>query len=262
MNSFESIIIATTFHEPEFRLKGLIESCLSFITENKLKIIISHTSGTNKEVISYLRDNGFILTQPSVDDRVLTYIRSIEVAIDHITDEENQRIFYIDFDRLLHWINNYPDELIKVLMKCNQYELLHIGRNQRAFETHPITQQNTERIVNQLGSRILGLSTTRDLISVSYSFTKSLAEELYPHPYTTKLGFYASWPVILWSYAKKIEYLEVDGQEWESPDRFQKEIKDLGYEKWIEQFQTAEEWRFRVNLLEDCIFELTQFLKL
>ncbi len=261
LNSLDSIIIATTFHEPEFRLKYLLDLCLPFIKRNDLKIIISFTPATNNDVISYLKEKGFILTRSLDNKRISSYLKVLKVAIEHITDGANQRIFYTDFDRLLHWIHSFSDEFTKVLMECNKYDLLHIGRNPRAFSTHPETQQSTERLVNQLGSRILQLSTTYDLISVTYSFTLTLAKKLISKTYSTDMGFYASWPLILWKNTISKKYIEVEGQEWETPDRFQKEIKELGYDNWISHFQSAKEWKFRVKLLEDCIFELAEFIK-
>ena len=78
--------------------------------------------------------------------------------------------------------------------------------------------------------------------------------------YPTELGFYASWPVILWKNAKNKKYIEVEGQEWETPDRFQKEINKQGYNNWLSQFQTIKEWKLRVRLLEDCVLELAKFI--
>jgi hypothetical protein len=260
LNSLEDLIIATTFHEPEFRLKYLLDLCLPFIKKNSLKIIISHTPATHIDAISYLEEKGFILTVPLDNKRISSYLKGLEVGIDHITNGANQRIFYTDFDRLLHWIHNFPDEFTNVLMECANYEFLQVGRNPRAFNTHPETQKSTERLVNQIGSKILRLSTIYDLISVTYSFTLNLAKKLLSNSYPTDMGFYASWPLILWNNANNKKYIEVDGQEWETPDRFQKEINELGYDNWLLQFQTTKEWKFRVKLLEDCIVELAEFI--
>ena len=260
MSQNSDIIIATTLHEPVFRLKRVLDSCLPFIKENGLKIIVSCTSATNDDVTSYLRKTGFEVSIPLKDKIVVTYLHALEVATSRIEDPISQKILYLDFDRLLHWIHNYPEEFLRTLEICTNYELLHIGRNPRAFKTHPETQQSTEIIVNQLGSRILGFSEPRDLISVCYSFTKNLGEKLLNTSYPTERGFYGSWPIILWKNATSKKYIEVDGQEWETPDRFEKEIKDLGYHIWLNRFQSVKEWQKRVKLLEDCVIELSSFI--
>lgn len=260
MFHYSDVIIASTLHEPVFRLKPLLNSCLPFIKENELKIIISCSRSTNEDVISYLKKNGFEASIPAKDKRVVSYLHALELSMDKIKDHVNQRILYVDFDRLIHWIHNYPKEFLEILERSTSIDLLHIGRNPRAFKTHPETQQYTERIVNQLGSKVLGFSEPRDLISVCYSFTKELCEHLLKRSYPTTMGFYISWPVVLWKNAKSSEYIEVDGQEWETPDRFESEIKDLGYQKWMEQFQSVKEWRLRVLLLEECAMELSEFI--
>jgi hypothetical protein len=71
------------------------------------------------------------------------------------------------------------------------------------------------------------------------------------------MGFYCAFPVLLWSYAHKKQYIEVEGLEWETPDRFQEKIQEIGYEHWLEKFQNATEWKNRVKLMEDCIIEMS-----
>ena len=137
MAHINSIIITTTLHETAFRLKPLLDSCLPFINKQQLKVIVSCTPPTSKEVIAYLEENGFIVTVALKDKRVITYLHALEVDINNIEDPNHQRILYVDFDRFLHWIHNYPEEFIKTLELCVNHELLHIGRNPRAFKTHP-----------------------------------------------------------------------------------------------------------------------------
>jgi len=256
-----SIIIASTLHEPEFRLKGLIEAALPYISENLKTIIVSCTSTTDKDAIAYLTAKGFIISIPTNDTRIVSYSDAIKVAVGYIESPESQRILYVDFDRLVHWINNYPDELTRILKDAETLELLHMGRSKRAYKTHPNTQQDTEQIINYLGSQTLDFKETKDWISVCYSFTTQLADLILNKRYVTEMGFYLTWPIILWKYAEKKRYIEVEGQEWETPDRYEKEIRDLGYEKWLEQFQSASEWKKRVKLLEDCVIEMYYLLK-
>ncbi|MHA1147930.1 MAG: hypothetical protein ACTSR8_06760 [Promethearchaeota archaeon] len=260
MDQLDSILITTTLHEPEFRLKENIEKALPFIREHIGNIIISCTSETHGNVLSFLEQNGFKVSLSDNDDRIATYLNAIKLAISEIKDRDSQRILYIDFDRLIHWINNYPEELKKTFEEAAKNELLHIGRTPNAFKTHPNTQTDTEHIVNYLGSQALSLNKVQDLISVCYSFTFSLADLILNKKYFTEMGFYIAWPVILWDHAQNKKYIEVEGLEWETPDRFTEEINQLGYSKWLEQFQTAEEWKKRVRLLDECVVELNKLI--
>ncbi|MHA1274876.1 MAG: hypothetical protein ACTSQP_12155 [Promethearchaeota archaeon] len=260
MDFKKSIIIASTLHEPKFRLKAALDKALPFIKKNLENIIVSCTSLTSREVLNYLEKNNFKIIISSKDDRIETYLEAIKFSKKIAANNPEKRILYVDFDRLIHWINNYPDELIETLKKAMEVDLLHIGRSKRAFSTHPNTQQKTERIINSLCSKALNFTESRDIISVCYSFTPHLADRLLDYNYKTEMGFYCLWPIILWINANNKLYIEVEGQEWETPDRFEDEIKKLGYNKWLQNFQSSSEWEMRVKLLEDCIEEFTNFV--
>ena len=212
--------------------------------------------------MSFLNKEKFIVKRSSSIRQIDTYKLALQTAIDNITHPEMQKIFYNDFDRLIHWVNNYPDELINILNESLKYEYLHIGRTIRAFKTHPLTQTTTENIVNKVGSKVLKFKNTRDILSACSFFTKLLAQKIINVKTITDTGFYCTWPVLFWYLAKNKKYIEVDGQEWETPDKFEKEIKEIGFHNWLDQFQTNEEWEKRVDLLNDCLIELFHITKI
>jgi hypothetical protein len=71
-----------------------------------------------------------------------------------------------------------------------------------------------------------------------------------------EFGFYAQWPMKLWQSANNPLYIEREGLEWETPDRYQEEIKTQGLETWKQSFQTINEWRRRTAMLRDFIDSL------
>lgn len=252
-------LFCATFHDPEFRLYDLIESALPKLKELFVKGIICLTPYTPDEVRSFLTKNGFLVKVEPDDRQIVTYKTAIRTTLENIDKPSSQRIFLIDFDRLIHWINTYPEELTNILQNNINVEYLHIGRTTRAFNTHPKTQKETEIIVNEFGSKILGFEDTKDLISVCYIFTKDLGEKILKINNFTKTGFYGSWPIYFWNFANTKSYIEVEGHEWETPDRFKKEIDENP--QWLEQFQSAEEWNKRVNFLHDCLLEMSDCAK-
>jgi predicted glycosyltransferase involved in capsule biosynthesis len=258
MEKKNSVIICSTLHEPEFRLKQSILSVIPFLKEKLSTVIISCTKNTSEDALNFLRANGFIISIPEDSNRISAYRDAIQTALEYIEFADSQRILYIDFDRLAHWIMNYPDEFLESIEKANSVELTHFGRTPKAFSTHPSTQKNTERIVNYLSSQLLGFNDTKDLISVCFSFTIQLADLILSKKYYTQMGFYAAFPVLLWNYAESKQYIQVEGLEWETPDRYQEVIKVEGYEKWFEEFQNTSEWKMRVGLVEDSIIELSK----
>jgi hypothetical protein len=55
----------------------------------------------------------------------------------------------------------------------------------------------------------------------------------------------------MWRKSKNPLYIEIEGLEWETPDRYREEIKTQGLEQWKKSFQTPAEWRKRVEMLRD-----------
>jgi len=56
-------------------------------------------------------------------------------------------------------------------------------------------------------------------------------------------GFYGEWPIIVFSKGYEIRFARVRGLEWETPDRFGKEIETEGYRRWRRGFETPAEWK-------------------
>lgn len=257
MNQPTSIILSSTYHDPQFRLKSLLTSALPKIKSLFSKLTICCTPATPKEVSNYLTQEDFEVVIGPRMIQVDNYKQAVKLALDRIVSPENEKVFYIDFDRLIHWTNTYPNELTKTLKENSDVEYLHIGRTQRAFNIHPVTQKETEIMVNELGSKILGFAETRDIISVCFLFTKELGEKILKIKNTTKTGFYGIWPIIFWRSTNRKRYVEREGLEWETPDQFLTEISDIGYEDWLMKFVTPNEWKKRVQLLHDVLLELT-----
>ncbi len=257
------MILSSTFHDPQFRLKSLLKSVLPIIKRLFSKSIVCCTPSTVDKVSNFFREtnyDGFEVVKGPNMSQIDNYKKAISVTIDSIESPINEKIFYIDFDRLIHWALSFPDELKNTLKNNEDVEYLHIGRTSRAFETHPLTQRETESIINELASKVLGFPETRDLISVCYLFTEELGEKLIKMKNNTKTGFYSTWPIILWKNATKKRYIEVEGHEWETPDRFLNEITKIGYNEWLKQYQTSLEWQKRVRFLHDAMEEIYQFV--
>ncbi len=257
MNNSNKFLLCSTFHDPEFRLKSLLNKVASIIIKFFSKTVICLTPTTSEEVYKFLSQEGFkIVIEPSIRN-VDTYRKAIIETLNKIEKPQTEKIFYIDFDRLIHWIDAYPNEFIDLINNRIDVDYLHIGRTLRAFETHPLTQQKTEFIVNEIGSKVLGFSKTIDIISVCCIFTKELGEKLMDIKNETATGFYCTWPLLFWNWATKKQYIEVEGLEWETPDRFKAEIANLGFNNWMNQFQSPNEWEKRVRYLHESLLELS-----
>jgi len=252
----KSVILVSTLHDPPFALKQIYQETVVSIKSFFKMRYICYTPATSSEFVQALEKEGFQVLSGANLNHVDIYRRAIKASLDSVSDNRDARLFYIDFDRLLHWCKNFPTELSKILSEINKVEFFMLGRTKRAFETHPSTQRETEIIVNELGSKGLGFSKTQDIISVCWGFTYELGKKLLGVKNSTLTGFYGTWPLLLWNWASTKSYLETNGLEWETPDRYISDIKKVGYDIWLKNFENPGEWNKRVKILHDCLDEL------
>ena len=255
LNKF--IIVSSTYHDPLFRLREILLSTSDFMLTHFKEVNICFTPTTSSEAIDFLEKNGFKINKSTSSLRVNTYNSSLKQALASEHLNNNNRILCIDFDRLLHWIVNYPKELEGVLYESLEVDYLHLGRSSRAFNTHPRTQKLTESVINKLCSKTLGFDDEFDIISVCSIMNRKLADGLLKINHHSPTGIYYNWPLYLWKHASRSKYLEVEGLEWETPDQYQPEILKDGYERWLEDFQSSEQWIRRVDFIRDCVEEIS-----
>jgi len=121
-------------------------------------------------------------------------ISSYQTALSKFSWSNGDRIFYCDFDRALHWIKTYSEELKQLAKSPPENDYVLIGRTKRAFQTHPETQTMTEGIGNKLVSKMLSLAETRDILGTTWILTPELAEMIIKKEPRNQFGFYTEWP--------------------------------------------------------------------
>jgi len=249
-------VLASTLHDPENRLNESLVKYGPLIKQIFKISCVIFTPLTSPKIIETLKNLKFE-TSRGAKNNFDTYKKALKQALNH----DQELIFYCDFDRILHWAKTYPDELKNTMNSYLDHDFLLLGRTFRAFKTHPKTQIMTEEIANQIASKASGFKITTDIISACWRFTPGLAEQLLQLKIDNTYGFYCEWPIVAWKQARNPKYLEVEGLEWETPDRYQKEIKDKGYTRWLQDFQTPEEWEKRVEILKDLIQSICKYLR-
>lgn len=264
-----SVALAATLRDTDERLLPYIKEFGKKVKEiYKDKIFLSITLDTSNATIQEIVDQEFeydVLNSQKEDQLGDNYRNSIKGALSMDTNF----IHVCDFDRVLHWIANYPKELEDIvtnmdfsgiLLPANRGEkiprssdwgILFLARSPRAFETHPPIQKLTERRANSLASSLARIEV--DIMSGSNAMDRKTADLFLIDSYQDGYGIYAEFFSIPLSYKVKINSMQVEGLEWETPDQFRKEIENMGYENWVENFENAEQWQKRVMLLEESL---------
>jgi hypothetical protein len=241
-------VLTATIHEPQPRLLKQLRDYTPLLKLDNEPMIAAYSPETHHRAISVLEDLGYMTVQggesiQSVYTAALK--RSLQLLPDHV--------FYCDLDRLVHWAKTYPEEYHDTRLMALNYDFLMVGRSPKAFLTHPETQTCTEGIANRIASRIIGFEATEDVVGTCWGLSRPLTQLLALSPELNTYGFYCDWPVTAWRSAKRKTYTEVNGLEWETPDRYEVEIAAQGYAEWLNGFTNPREWKRRCSMLDDLV---------
>ena len=148
------------------------------------------------------------------------------VALQWALESSTSHVHYVDFDRLLRWVETRPDEWRQTMDVLVQNDCLIMGRTESAYQTHPQALLRTEAISNMVTSYLLGKEM--DFSAGSKGFYHLAAEYLISNCTPGHaLGTDAAWPLALHRAGFEIEYIEVNGLDWEIPDQHQSQAADL-----------------------------------
>jgi hypothetical protein len=154
-----------------------------------------------------------------------------------------------DFDRALHWVAHYPQELDAVIAGIPEHDLLVLGRTERAWATHPAYQTETESLFNHVFALVTGRAW--DVGAGSRGLSRRGAETLLKLSREQTVGTDAEWPLILLDQdGYRVGYRACEGLEFETADRFEPEIEAAGgYKAWEAQKNSdPNRWVYRQRL--------------
>lgn len=163
-------------------------------------------------------------------------------------------IQYADFDRLLRWVETRPEEWRQILNEIPGHDCLILGRSAASYLTHPRALIETEAISNHVVSHLVG--QLMDVSAGSKSFSRKACETILLNSKPgNALGTDAEWPLILKRSGFVIDYLEVDGLDWESADRYQDEAADQQSQKEAADMYDADpaNWSRRVAVAMEIV---------
>jgi len=171
------------------------------------------------------------------------------MALRHALQFEADYIHYADMDRLLRWVETRPEEWRQAVRAIQATDCLVMGRSEAAYRTHPKSLVQTEAISNRVVSQILGREM--DVSAGSKGFSRPAAEFLAANTLPGRaLGADAEWPILLKRAGFRVDYLVVDGLDWESADRYQQQAAGPEGQRLAAERVDADpqnwEWRVRV----------------
>ncbi len=246
------------YHDPAGRLVDQLGRTLPAITSIFDDVIVQASARANQQGVHLLRDAGAqvfparLISAPDDPHRAdgigIGRLRrdAVELTFEHTTASHT---IYCDGDRVLHWAEFYPAEFRAVSEAVQHFDFTVLGRTPRAFESHPRTQRDTEVIINRLFGQISGFPWN-DVTSGARGLSRAAAAGIVADVEDPELSTDISWTLyVQQNKAWSIGYVEADGLEFETADRFADEVSAIGYAAWLDRLENdPHEWAFRFDL--------------
>jgi hypothetical protein len=160
-------------------------------------------------------------------------------------------VFYCDGDRILHWVEHYPDELARVVRQASAHDFTVLGRTPRAFASHPRVQTDTERIINHVFATVSG--HTWDITAGARALSRRATQAIIEGCQDDSFGVDATWPLFLMRQGGfSLAEILTEGLEFETAAQHPQEVAAAGgVEPWKQQLDgDPQRWAFRLKLAE------------
>lgn len=245
-----TVALAATVHQPDERLVPMIEAHLPDLVDRYRAVTARCSKETHPTILELLRCHNVSVhvgqdeaggIHDIGDARRDTIRVGLQAGTSHLQ--------MCDFDRALHWVAHYPEELEEVTTAIPDYDLLVLGRTERAWATHPPYQAETEPLFNRVFALVTGLDW--DVGAGSRGLSGRAAETLLRDSQEQTVGIDAEWPLLLLNQGGfRLGHRPCDGLEFETADRFGPEIEVAGgYEAWEAQMSAdPSRWVFRLQI--------------
>lgn len=158
-------------------------------------------------------------------------------------------VMYCDGDRILHWVECYPDELATVIKQVTDHDFTILGRTPRAFGSHPRNQYDTEVLINNLYARLSGYRW--DITAAARGLSRRAAQAIVDGCPDNSIGVDASWPLFLQRIGGfALTMIETEGLEFETATQYPKAVQAAGGEDaWKAQLDAdPQRWIFRLDV--------------
>jgi hypothetical protein len=245
-----TISLVVTAHEPDRRLLDLAKVHVPALALRYASITAFCSGSTHPAMLDLLGKHG---AKVEVDQQAASSIDQIGVVrrktLRAGLQAGTSHLQLCDFDRALHWVAHYPDELNQVIGDIPNYDMIVLGRTARAWRTHPPYQADTEPLFNKVFALVSGLAW--DVGAGSRGLSRRAAEALLDLSKEQTVGIDAEWPLLLMAQdGFRVSYRACEGLEFETADRFGPEIEAAGgYEEWEAQISAdPARWTFRLKV--------------
>jgi hypothetical protein len=245
------VTLAVTYHDPQGDLYQQIVRTLPTLTNifGGLTVRASHTA--NERSLALFVSAGAAVEVQSLEQAAegpkLGMARRAAVAL--ALQLNDPFVFYCDCDRILHWADWYPEELARVAACVTDYDFTMLGRTNRAFDSHPHIQRDTEAIVNHVFQVVSGHAW--DVAAGARGLSRRAAEAILAGCFDEQVSTDVSWPLFLKRAGGfSLGYMPAEGLEFETADRYGDDVTRAGSQaQWLARLDAdPRQWAHRLDL--------------
>ncbi len=257
--------LVATLHDPRGVSHTLLElEVVRTALEKYPLVVVAATAATDTRVTTRLRQLGA---------RVVPGGQAGEgrrAALTAAVEDDQPACFSCDFDRWLHWVRFWSDELAMLPARVARLGsgkrispwYVCLGRTARAFATHPAAQRLPEMATNRALSATAGRPL--DAVAGAAWLTPDAAEIILAGSREPTAATDLEWPALILRHDPgRLRGLRCEGLEWETPDFHAAEITTAGgLEAWTSAtYDTPAMWAARLRLAAASASALERVLR-
>ncbi len=255
-----TIVLAATHHDPDGRLHQQMVRLFPALQRHFAGIAVLVTPTSVPATQAWLAQAAIALRIGLAADPI-SHLHlgrwrrgAVQLALDAFPNAE--WLLFCDLDRILHWIEYWPDELAATLAELPAFDLTVLGRTPRAFASHPRAQTVTEAMVNEVFARKTGLGW--DVMAAARGLSRRAAELIVSASRDDSIGADCTWLLLAQRAGLALGYRATEGLEFETLDRYLDEVAALGgVEGWLDRFDAdPQNWLMRIDLARTVIAAL------
>ncbi len=255
------VALVYTVHDPEFRIGRVLQALLPDLNLPYRGAYGTASPETADATVSLLEKLGPVRRDTANRAIGVARRQALKLALEGPAGY----FHYCDLDRLLHWWRTYPDELRATVARIPGCDYLVVGRTDRAFQTHPECQRLTEAITNRVGTLLLRRfwpdAPGWDFAAGSAALSRAVAAQILARSRAESNATDLEWPVLAAAAGHRVEFVAVEGLEFETADYYPDEVAASGsVDAWVEARSTLDEWIARTRLTYESLLAAREAL--